>query len=145
MRRSGRGLTVLCAFIVAACSERAEPLPPAVFDAAAFRDVPVPAGYRLDPTIDQLAISLADGAIRRYCATYMLPSNRKGPSSDELPDWYRDRLLIVGWSLVDEDHDQARQRWTRKNSAGVDEELVVAVGRINSRPCVRLVLDGQAE
>ncbi len=110
------------------------PAPPAAFDPAGFPDIPIAPGYAPLPQADLLALSIAGGALRRYHGEFALAEVRSQLNGERLLDWYRDRLMRIGWTA-------GPQRATRgewHNPTG--ERLTIEAGRADSRAIMRISL-----
>jgi hypothetical protein len=108
--------------------------PVAGFRPDLFPDIPMPrAGYQFDVGIDQLAVVMAGGAVRRYDVAYIRRENATEQSGSALLAEYHRDLEQVGWTLTHE--DDGSQAW-RKGS----EELRLETGRSDGRTTLQIHL-----
>lgn len=134
----------VAAVFVVGCGAKADPRSgpaPAAFDPERFTDIPFPPGYVPKAGEDQLAVSYADGALRRYHVVLAQSTDDEQYQDDELGEWYRRRLEARGW-ILDAERDEwpRRQVWTKRGPGGQTEQLLLETGRADSRTIIRLVL-----
>ncbi len=106
---------------------------PSVFVPEQFTDISLPKGYMFSPEEDQLAVSLADGAVRRFeILLEQRPNAQPQSPADLLLQMERD-LEQRGWEKVT--NSGLNQEW-RKNQ----ERLLLETGRSSGRTTIRLRL-----
>lgn len=103
---------------------------PVAFFPEKFPDIPLPGGYMMSPSADQLAVALAGDTVRRFEVSLERRPSAPPQSAGELLAQVKRDLGDRGWQLQSE--DAAAQRW-RKGG----EELVVETGRTGSRTTIR--------
>lgn len=113
--------------------------PPAAFDPERFPDVPIPPGYVPRAGEDHLAVSHADGALRRYHVVLEHATEDEAFEGEELRAWLDRRLHARGWELG-EDRWPRRQVWRKRGPGGQMERLLLETGRVDRRTIIRLVL-----
>lgn len=133
---AGQALLVGLALAAAGCGNdrpKAAPLRPAGYQPERFPDIPLPPDYVLVEGSDQLAVVMAEGAVRRFEVSMI----RREQSPDERPEdlqaTYRRLMPSRGWAAVDE---RGRlQRWSRTSPAG-GEVLTIETGRSGGRTTI---------
>lgn len=135
-------LTLVVPLLGCGSRPRVRAIPPAAFTTADFPNLPVPIGFVPSPVHDQLAVSLADGAVRRYAAVYEAADPKTEMDEVAILAWYNDRLPPLGWQA--ESHTQRTQVWLRQRADGQRERLRLAAGRADRRPIIRLLLTPEA-
>jgi hypothetical protein len=111
-----------------------QPTPtPAVFVPELFTDISLPKGYMFTPGEDQLAVSMANGAVRRFeVALEQRPSAVSQNPSDLLSEMAND-LHKRGWEL--QESRGLKQQWRKEQ-----ERLLLETGRSGGRTTIRLSL-----
>ncbi len=117
-------------------AERANTPPPSsltAFSPEQFADIPLPRGYVFSPEKDQLAVTLAGGAVRRFEVSLEQREGAEPQSFDSLLREMQRELLAMGW-LVAPNRDDLRE-WLKGQ-----ERLVLETGRTGGRTTIRLRL-----
>ncbi len=118
--------------------EPPHPPRPNAFLPEQFPDIPLPPGYMLMPGEDQLAVSIAGGAVRRFEVALERRSNTTDQPVAVLLGFVKRDLELRGWQLVS--IDPGSQRWHKGS-----EELLVETGRADSRTTIRYRLRPAAQ
>ena len=134
-RRALCSLTVLA--LLAGCGDdkRTSAPPPSTgaFSPEQFPDIPIPRGYVFSPGQDQLAVTLAGGAVRRFDVVLEQRENAEPQLvANLLAEMQRD-LTSQGWVQA-AGHSDLRE-WTKGQ-----ERLVLETGRTGGRTSIRLRL-----
>lgn len=123
-------VAVVVAVIVVGCgsSENRDPVttgrPVQGYHPERFPDIPLPPGYTLDQTHDQLATTAAGGLVRRYEVFLKARPDGRALTGTELLDWYDRQLVGLGWRPLGAN---AKSRSYRKQvSDHIGEDLLVA-------------------
>jgi hypothetical protein len=115
--------------------QRASAPPPgaSAFSPDQFPDIPIPRGYVFSPGQDQLAVTLAGGAVRRFDVVLEQRANAEPqPATNLLAEMQRD-LTALGWVQAAGRSDLLE--WTKGQ-----ERLVLETGRTGGRTSIRLRL-----
>lgn len=123
--------------LLAGCGDEARTTAPpaahAAFSPEQFADIPLPRGYVFSPGQDQLAVTLAGGAVRRFEVTMeQRETAEPQPVAQLLGEMERD-LSARGWKQSSERTDGLE--WHKGQ-----ERLVLETGRTAGRTTIRLRL-----
>jgi len=129
MRIAGFLVVAVVALVVVGCgsSENRDPVttgrPVQGYHPERFPDIPLPPGYTLDQTHDQLATTAAGGLVRRYEVFLKARPDSRALTGVDLLDWYDRQLLAAGWRPQGAN---AKSRSYRKQISDlIGEELLV--------------------
>jgi hypothetical protein len=106
---------------------------PAVFVPEQFTDIPLPKSYMFIAGEDQLAVSLANGSVRRFEVALEQRETASPQSPQALLQEMERNLLSRGWQLLS--NDGLNQRWLKNQ-----EHLLLETGRSGGRSTIRLRL-----
>lgn len=107
--------------------------PPGAFSPEQFSDIPLPRGYVFSPGQDQLAVTLAGGAVRRFEVTMEQRENAEPQTSASLLGEMERDLTTRGWTPAPMSSDKLE--WQKDQ-----ERLVLETGRTGGRSTIRLRL-----
>jgi hypothetical protein len=136
LRSAVMGLAMLFTLVGCGEAERATTPPPSTstaFSPEQFADIPLPRGYVFSPEKDQLAVTLAGGAVRRFEVSLEQREGAEPQSFDNLLREMQRELSAAGW-LVAPNRDDLREWWKGQ------ERLVLETGRTGARTTIRLRL-----
>jgi hypothetical protein len=137
--RAGLPSAVVAALllVLSGCEDEARTTaPPAsrnAFSPEQFGDIPLPRGYVFSPGQDQLAVTLAGGAVRRFEVTMEQRENAEPQATAQLLSEMDRDLSNTGWKQPDGRND--RLEWHKGQ-----ERLVLETGRTAGRTTIRLRL-----
>jgi hypothetical protein len=134
-RRLAGSFVAIAALLLGGCNDpppREPPHPPrpTAFLPEQFPDIPLPPGYMLTPEVDQLAITIAGGAVRRFEVSLERRPTIANQPVDTLLSFVKRDLEDHGWQLTGA--DPSSQHWHK----GM-EDLLVETGRTDSRTTIR--------
>jgi hypothetical protein len=135
-RRFAAALVATAALLLGGCDDstppRDPPRPPrpVAFLPEQFPDIPLPPGYMLAPDVDQLALALAGGTVRRFEVSLERRPNSSNQPADILLAFVKRDLEDRGWQLIRS--DLTSQHWHKGT-----EDLLVETGRTDSRTTIR--------
>lgn len=110
------------------------PLPPqGAFSPEQFSDIPLPRGYVFSPGQDQLAVTLAGGAVRRFEVRMEQRETAEPQSSASLLSEMERDLTTRGWTP--DPMSGEKLEWQKGK-----ERLVLETGRTGGRSTIRLRL-----
>lgn len=98
-----------------------------------FSDIPLPRGYVFSPEVDQLAVALAGGTVRRFDVTLQQRENAEPQVASKLLLEMERDLTALGW--VAEKGKSDGLTWVKGT-----ERLVLETGRTGGRTTIRLRL-----
>jgi len=106
---------------------------PAVFVPEQFTDIPLPKSYMFAVGEDQLAVSFANGAVRRFEVALEQRESASPQSPEELLQEMERNLLRRGW--IQDSNSGLNQQWHKGQ-----EHLLLETGRSGGRTNIRLRL-----
>lgn len=98
-----------------------------------FSDIPLPRGYVFSPDVDQLAVALAGGTVRRFDVSLQQRENAEFQAPNQLLLEMERDLTSLGW--VAEKGRSDGLSWEKGK-----ERLVLETGRTGGRTTIRLRL-----
>ncbi len=111
----------------------AAPPTPAVFMPEQFTDIPLPKSYMFAVGEDQLAVSFANGAVRRFEVSLEQRESATPQSPEEILLEMERNLLRSGW--IRDSSSGLNQQWHKGQ-----EHLLLETGRSGGRTNIRLRL-----
>lgn len=98
-----------------------------------FSDIPLPRGYVFSPDVDQLAVALAGGTVRRFDVSLQQRENAEFQAPNQLLLEMERDLTSLGW--IAEKGRSDGLSWEKGR-----ERLVLETGRTGGRTTIRLRL-----
>ncbi len=136
MRSRWIGVGVIAVLLLGCDDETRTTAPPTAhvaFSPEKFADIPLPRGYVFSSGQDQLAVTLAGGAVRRFEVTMeQRETSEPQPPAQLLGEMERD-LIARGWKQAPNRNDGIE--WHKGQ-----ERLVLETGRTAGRTTIRLRL-----